>query len=365
MGGAEYQTALLADEICRRPGVQASYLARRVPVGEAAAGLPYELVRIGSEAGVRRRAVFFDAGDLTRTLSRLQPDVLYQQAKQSYTAVCARYARKAGIPFFFHVASEGDLDRRWISLRLSANTPFDVLESVTGDWGIRHATHVIAQTDRQARILRERYGRAAAVLVRNFQPLPRDLPDKPDGPLRILWVANFKDVKRPHLFVELARSLADRSDLHFAMIGRPALQARFAPLMNLIRETPNLTYLGELPLEGVNEQMAQAAMHVNTSAFEGFPNTFIQAWARGAVVVSLAVDPDDKGMEEIGIGFCAGSMQRMREIITGLSSEPAKRHTIAQRAFEFAQQNHAMTQASRLTDLILGAARDARTGRSG
>jgi glycosyltransferase involved in cell wall biosynthesis len=354
MGGAEYQTGLLTDELSARPGVRVTYLARRVPRPEVAQALPYEVRCIGSDAGIRRRAVLFDAAGLQRALQGLRPDVIYQQAKQSYTAICARYALRAGVPFFFHVASDADLGHRWISLHLSLNTPFDIAESLAGDWGIRHASHVIVQTNQQADMLRKMTGRAAAAIVRNFQPLPAALPAKPSGPLQILWVANLKDVKRPELFVELAESFANRTDLRFVMVGRPTALRRFAPLLQRIPKVTNLTYLGEQPIDKVNELMATAAFHVNTSSFEGFPNTFIQAWARGAVVMSIAIDPD--GMQSRGIGYCAGSLERLRTLIDDLSRSPDKRQAIAERAFAHAQSQHSLAARAQLADMMQQAA---------
>jgi glycosyltransferase involved in cell wall biosynthesis len=351
MGGAEYQTGLLTEELSRRSGVSVTYVARRVPSGARASGLPYRVRCIGSDAGIRRRAVFFDAFSLHRALEQLRPDVIYQQARQSYTAVCAHYARRSGIPFFFHVASDADLDNRWISLHLSVNTPFDIVESLAGNWGIRHASHIIVQTERQAETLRGKFGRTPAALVRNFQPIPAALPVKPGGPLRILWVANLKDVKRPALFVDLAESLAHRNDLQFIMVGRPTTLRRFRPLMERIATVANLSYLREQPIEKVNELMAAAAIHVNTSSFEGFPNTFIQAWARGAVVTSVTVDP--VGMESLGIGFCAGSPERLRSLIEELVERPDQRRAVAERAFAFAQQHHSLVAGERFADLIL------------
>ena len=363
MAGVEYQVELLAEELHRRPDVSLSYVARRIPSGAAAQDVPYPLFRIGSEAGIRRRAVFFDAGDLRRTLEQLQPDVIYQQGRLSYTGTCAAYARRARIPFFFHIAHEFDLNLRWITLRWSPNTPFDIVEYLIGDWGLKHATHIIAQSARQARLLQESLGLKTAAVIRNFQPLPAALPPKPSGPMQIFWVANLKDFKRPALFVELAESFVGRDDVSFIMAGRPATERRFQPLMSKIPTVPNLKYLGELPIAQVNETMSRASVHVNTSSFEGFPNTFLQAWARGAVVLSLAVDPDEPGMEAQGIGYCAGSLERMREIIDHLARNPALRQSVAERAFDFVHRNHSLAECSRLADLMLEAAAAARRDR--
>jgi hypothetical protein len=357
MAGAEYQTELLIDELASRPGVRLTFLGRRIPGEEAAHGLPYALRKIGHDRGLRRRAVLFDAGELRRALEDLQPDVIYQQCRQSYTAVCARYAERARIPFFFHVASDSDLNWRWVTMRLSPNTPFDLAECLAGMWGIRHASHVIVQTERQRTMLKDNFGITSDLLVRNFQPLPATLPSKESGPIRVVFVANFKDVKRPWLFMDLAESFVHRTDLQFVMIGRPPTERRFNPIMERIARIPNLEYMGELPIAEVNEQMARATLHVNTSSFEGFPNTFLQAWAHGAIVATMSVDPDGCLQRE-GLGFCAAdSLQRLHEYVDEVSRSPAMRELIQQRAFAYVQAHHGMSHGARLATQILEAAR--------
>jgi hypothetical protein len=103
--------------------------------------------------------------------------------------------------------------------------------------------------------------------------------------------------------------------------------------------------------------MNDAAVHVNTSTFEGFPNTFLQAWARGAIVVTLAVDPDE-GMEALGIGYCAGTMDHLHAFIDEVSRSSEKREAIVERAFAFVHEKHSMAQGARLADLILRAAEE-------
>lgn len=355
MGGAEYQTHLLAEELGRRQGVDVHYLARRVPTKPDPA-LPYAVRSIGNSAGIRRRAVFFDVPALSRALWEIRPDVIYQQMKQSYSAVCSHFARRTQVPFFMHMASEWDVDPTWFPFHFSANTPFDMIEAVTGNWGLRHASHLIAQTPAQDQKLRDRFARPASLIVRNFQPLPSSISDRPPGPVRVLWVGNLKAVKRPELYVQLAQSFSGRTDIHFDMVGRPWQHRHAEPLMKQIAATSNLTYHGELSIDRVNQMMSAASLYVNTSAHEGFPNTFIQAWAHGAVLTSIVVDPVD-GMDKLGIGFCTGTLERMSQVIDELVLQPARRKEVAASGFNYVQQNHSLKEGARLADAMLDAAR--------
>jgi glycosyltransferase involved in cell wall biosynthesis len=353
MGGAEYQTQLLAEQLASRADADVSYLALRVPAADRIR--PYTLLQTGRDSWLRRRAAFFDAFALTRRLEEIRPHVIYQQMKQSYTAVCARYARRHGIPFYFHVASDADLDGSWVALRLGSNTLFDCVEELLGNWGVRHATHVVVQSTRQQRLLRERHQRDASILVRNFQPLPERLAEKSTAPSRVLWVGNFKDVKQPELFVELARSLVGDQRFWFDMIGRPAVSRRFEPMMRAISELPNLKYHGELSIDAVNELMVGAGFFVNTSRFEGFPNTFVQAWARGAIVLSLVVDPLE-GMERLCLGYRAGTVDKLRALLLELQVDPGRCAGLRRRSHDYALENHSMVQAERLAELMIRSA---------
>src|SRR5688572_19759491 len=96
MGGAQYQGHLLAEELAKQPGTAVTYVTRKADMARCKAErLPYDIRLIGKSGGIRDRAVFFDAGSLRETLEELRPDVVYQQMRQSYTAVCAAHARRA------------------------------------------------------------------------------------------------------------------------------------------------------------------------------------------------------------------------------------------------------------------------------
>jgi glycosyltransferase involved in cell wall biosynthesis len=307
---------------------------------------------MGDPTGFRRRSTLFDAKSLWTVLNDVQPNVIYQRMKQGYTAICAHYARRVGIPLVFHAASDPDTDGRWFRKQLSANTPLDLLEVAAGNWGLLRAAHIVVQTGKQGALLRRRFGREASALVPNSQPLPHELPEKRASGLRVLWVSNIKEVKRPKLFLDLAEQLSYRDDIEFWMVGRPGGHRSIRSTMCAIHSSTRIRYFGELSLEKVNELMEQADVFVNTSSFEGFPNTFIQAWGRGAVVTSLVVDVDG-GMDARGIGYCTGSLARMAEVIARLADSPDLRREISERAFAHAWQEHSSANLERLADFVL------------
>jgi glycosyltransferase involved in cell wall biosynthesis len=79
-----------------------------------------------------------------------------------------------------------------------------------------------------------------------------------------------------------------------------------------------LTYV---PFDQVEKYFAEAALFVNTSAFEGFPNTFLQAMKYGVPVVSLKVDPDGM-LARHGCGaVCDGDFDRLEREVSLLMSD--------------------------------------------
>ena len=105
----------------------------------------------------------------------------------------------------------------------------------------------------------------------------------------VVWVGNFRHLKRPEWFFEAARILPD---IKFAIAGGAANPELFNQMELDAKSIPNLEFLGQIPIEKSNALIGNAKLLICTSEYEGFPNTFLQAWAAGVPVVST-VDPND------------------------------------------------------------------------
>ena len=117
-------------------------------------------------------------------------------------------------------------------------------------------------------------------------------------------------------------------------------------------QLPNLRHLGSQPNGAVNELLARSHLLVNTSEYEGFSNTFIQAWLRNVVVVSLTVNPDSV-FDDDRYGVCArGSYDELVRAVTRLSEDPSLRERIAARARVLAEESFSDVNIDQLVRVL-------------
>src|SRR5690606_14805489 len=125
-------------------------------------------------------------------------------------------------------------------------------------------------------------------------------------------------------------------------------------LMDRVGKLTNLTYLGLQAQDTVNKVLAESHIFINTSEYEGFANTFIQAWMRGAPVLSLSVNPDNI-FDDKTLGICAGGNfdQRRSELIDLINDEERRRRMELAVKLH-ARKNHGEENAAKLISLLTG-----------
>lgn len=364
MGGAEYQARLLVEHWVARYDVDVVYLTTRTDPAYRPSG--YRVVQFSTDRGVRRYGTFFDAIRLYRALRALAPDVIYQQVGCAHTGIAAFYARRHGCKMAWRIASDRTvtpLESPWW------RRPHHWIERRFLEYGIAHADAIFAQNERQQRLLRERYGRDS-VLIKTFHPEPAEAAVAADRDTQrsVLWIGNLKPLKNPAAFLRLARAFAGRTDVEFVMIGARIDDMPWTRnLLTAIAAQSNVRYLGELPQQLVNDRLCRAHVLVNTSDYEGFPNTFVQAWLRGVPVLSLHADPDEL-LSGGRCGLLGGTEAALRAQLERLLDAPAEAARIGAAARAYALKAHSMGNADHIAELLglprrgAGAARGAAPG---
>ena len=219
-----------------------------------------------------------------RALTLTDADVFYKRAAGATNGVIALFAKCRRRPFIYSVAC--DLDLAPVQL-------FNKLFERRGRWrnrqlfslGIRLADAIVCQHDRQVAACLESFGRDAVVIPSCYDSTDRDEPTLQD---EVLWVGTLNPGKRPELFLEMARQMPE---FRFRMVGGPSSENGGKALFERIRETAraisNLDFTGFVPYHQIQGYFDRARVFVNTSDFEGFPNTFLQAWSRAIPTVSF------------------------------------------------------------------------------
>jgi len=218
-------------------------------------------------------------------LKRADADVYYQRCSGMVTAVCCLFSRWFNKKFIFSSACDLDFDRektKELFHGLGGKLYFQMYMSA-----LRKADVLLAQHHGQAAALKKWYNREATVIPNCYSlTSPAYHVAHHDGV--VLWVSTLHKIKRPELFLQLARQLPD---MKFRMVGGassdPVSAGVFERTKKEAESITNLEFVGFVPYSEVGKHFDEASIFINTSDYEGFPNTFLQAWSRGVPTVSF------------------------------------------------------------------------------
>lgn len=312
IGGEQVQQTLLAKALSRR-GFDVSMIVADYgqPEGTVWDGVrTIKGCRLGG--GIPMIRTFYPRlTSLWTALKRAKADVFYTSCAGRHLGVLAEFTRRHGGRVVFRVAHDYDCEpenlliRFWWDKRLY-------------EWGLRRVDTVLVQTEQQAESLRLNYGVDGTIARMLVEPGLMNLGHG-ERPHDVLWVNNLRQFKRPDLLVELAESL---SEVSFDMIGGPlpGHTELYRQIAERASNLENLRFHGRVPYHDVNDFYERAKVFVNTSDSEGFPNSYLQAWARGTPVIAF-FDPDGV-IEREGLGYSPASLNEMAEVVSHLVNSP-------------------------------------------
>jgi glycosyltransferase involved in cell wall biosynthesis len=332
VGGAEVQQAILARTL-RRAG-------HRVTVITMDYGQParceidgIEVLRAHTPHGGLPVLRFLHPriSSIWSRMREADADIYYQRASGMLTWLVAQFCRRHGSRFVFAAASDGDFYPQ-----------LPLIQYRRDKWfyrrGVPLADAVVVQNPTQQRDCQAQFGRPSWIV-----PSCHELADGAGADPRgyALWVGTIKSLKRPELMLELARRLPQ---VRFRLVGGgdAALTAR---LQQAARALPNLELAGFVPYALVDREFDGARLFINTSEFEGFPNTFLQSWARGIPSVSFF----DNGSRHDGlpVTHSVPDLDAMVATIAALMQDDARWQEASARARAYFQQQHTPQAALR------------------
>ena len=335
-GGVERQTAMLARWLAAR-GFEASLVVwnEGQPKSTVIDGVRV-IAMCAQGAGVPGLRFFHPRWtSLAAALRRADADLYYHNCAEYITGQVALWCRRHQRRFVYSVASDPECDPKLPMLP-------HLRERALFRYGLRHADRIIVQTGRQHERLRREWGLDSVVLKMPVTSMPvRPPTSAPTRPSRVVWVGRISGEKRLDRLLTIAAQLPN---ITFEIAG--AVDAAFAAgnaLIEQARTRPNIRVLGQVARDGMPAVYEGATCLLCTSDYEGFPNTFLEAWTHGVPVVST-IDPDGViAAEQLGYTATtdAGLARHIEHLDVGLEARAA----IGRRAQIYVDAHHSKESA--------------------
>lgn len=332
VGGSEVQLLKLAGHL-RQRGWDVSFIVGDYGQPDGARTKDGIVLHRAHRPRGKESALRFALRALPRLWAALRAagaDVYVQRSANWIAGPIAWHCRRAHRKFVFYLAIVTDA---------LCNKESACLKSPPERWlcrsGIRQADAVIAQTMEQLNLLRQHQGRDGVVIPQVWEAPNGDSVKR--QPPQVLWAGSLIPRKRPLMLLE---AVALVPEVQFVMAGgaSPEHAALQRQVQARARELPNVALLGPVPFDELAKHYADAWALVSTSHTEGFPNTFLQAWACATPVVAT-FDPDQVLCRH-EIGFHCGTAGELAQRIRELCTDKRLRDDMGSRARLYVRSHH-------------------------
>jgi len=332
IGGVEHQTSLLAKWLAAH-GFDVSMITWDNPSDKRTVIAGVKVLRIRHSGGLPGIRFFHPHWtNLNRALAVADADVYYQNGAECVTGQVALWCRRHGRSFVFSAAADADVEQK-----LPAMSAWH--ERTLYRSGLRAATSIIVQNDKQRKLLANGFGLTASILP---MPCPDmagadfQLRTAPHTHPRVLWVGRISPVKRLEWLIEVARRTPN---VHFDVVG-PADERHRTSVLENARRVANITIHGRKGRDELARLYRDGDCLLCTSIREGFPNTFLEAWSHGLPVVST-LDVDSK-IRDLNLGAIATDTDGLSLAILRVIGSSSNWATISRNARNYFQQQHSV-----------------------
>ena len=299
-GGAEVDLYLLATELAKDKRFEVSFV-----VGDYGQPEKEFIENVALYKTVDVKGDFFtQTPKIWRALQKIDADIYFNEACSLNTFLHALFCKLKKKIFVYRTASQKETDGTYFRSK--------ILRGIAVKWAFRHADQVLAQNECDIINLKINAG-VSSIVFRNSCRIPKYINKNKDA---VLWVGRSAKVKRPELFLELAREFTLQN---FVMIcPRGIDDSYYEDLVWYAESIKNLEFIKYCAFEKIDEYFQNAKIFVNTSDLEGFPNTFVQASKTATPILSLNVNPDNF-LNNYNCGICCqGDMQKMKDSLKSM-----------------------------------------------
>lgn len=275
---------------------------------------------------------------LNAAMKRANADIYYYNCGDLGLGQVVLWAHRHGRKVIYSVASDPDCDPKLPVLK-------EVRERVLYRYGVNNCDRLFTQTHRQEEMLKAGFGRDSVVLDMPSLGLSSaasgDAGDAEDGKFHVLWVGRISQEKRLEWLFEIAKKCPE---MVFDVVGAANMGTDYSD--RLVEESKlidNVRMHGRVIRNEIGQYFRNASVLCCTSLYEGFPNTFLEAWSIGLPVVTT-FDPDGV-VSKNQLGQVSETVDGLAGLLSGLSMDDAKLDVLGRNARGYFDRIHSVEKS--------------------
>ena len=276
-----------------------------------------------------------------RGVFKVRPDVVIIRGALRETYLLSIVCKLKGIKLVFMGAS----DVNFIKGRDAVGGP--KLNTLLYRRSFKRIKYFVTQNQLQSDSLKQYYSKES-LIIPNIWVVDSSMQES-DKLYDAIWVSNLRLLKRVEWFLNLAEKMPN---LKFAIVGGSFKDTGYYDqIKEKADRISNLSFLGKKSFDETTRLISQSRLLVCTSEYEGFPNTFLQAWAMTIPVVST-VDPNDAIVKN-GLGITLSSETDLYDAVKELTNDHVEYGQCVDNVRAYFEANHSSESAyDRLYDYL-------------
>ncbi|UJP64899.1 glycosyltransferase family 4 protein [Mongoliitalea daihaiensis] len=240
-----------------------------------------------SNRGIKKiRWASYRIPKIFKAIQQVRPDYLYESVPFWGSYILSAICKILQVKHIVRISNDNLLDERLKNTASKSHQFFLFL-------GLRWSDIIFTQNNFQHAKLSERFPNKPIVQIYNPIKIAHDYM-KPKQEMKgyIAWVANFRYQKNLQLLFKIA-SILPHEQFKIAGVPTSHYDQESEEFVTRLKALPNVEFLGQVARSEIFMLYASAKFLLNTSRYEGFSNTFLEAMSTGTpILTSSLVNPD-------------------------------------------------------------------------
>ena len=241
-----------------------------------------------NKKGIRwLRWIYYRLPYIYRQIKKEKPDYLYQGIPGWQSFILGILCRFLSVKYVLRISNDYLLDNR---IYRNHSWVFRLFQTL----GMRLSYCILCQNDYQLNIIRKKFPGKRTIKIFNPFFLNQNVENGAYYSREyIAWIGLYQYQKNLPLLYAIASAMKDEQFCIAGKEGTNCDEETYCYLQKL-KELPNVRFVGFLQREQVLPFLSKARFLLNTSHYEGFSNTFLEAMSVGTPIISNRnVNPDD------------------------------------------------------------------------